>query len=146
MPTVRRSVIVPRSCEAMFDLVDDFERYPEFLPWCKSAEVLERADDVDVARLTVDYRGLQASFTTRNLKERPRRMRLELVEGPFSDLAGAWSFHPLGGEGCRVELALDYAFASAALQGLVAPVFAHIIETLVDRFVERAERAGPASA
>jgi ribosome-associated toxin RatA of RatAB toxin-antitoxin module len=140
MPTVRRSVIVPRSCAAMFDLVDDFERYPEFLPWCKAGELLERGERDEVARLTVDYRGLRTQLTTRNLKERPRSLRLELVDGPFEHFAGAWRFDALGSDGCKVELALDYALSSQALQGLVGPVFGYIAETLVESFVQRAER------
>lgn len=137
MATVRKSVIVPHSCEAMFDLVDDFERYPEFLPWCRAAEVLERSDEMDVARLRIDYRGLRTEIATRNAKQRPHRMTLELVEGPFTSFGGEWSFHALGRAGCRVELALDYTMGST-LQGVLAPVFGHIAQTLVESFVQRA--------
>jgi len=42
MPTARKSALVPQSCATLFGLVDDVERYPEFLPWCASTEVLER--------------------------------------------------------------------------------------------------------
>jgi hypothetical protein len=40
---IRRSVLVPYSAEAMFDLIEQAEWYPSFLPWCTAAEVLERA-------------------------------------------------------------------------------------------------------
>ena len=138
MPSVRKSVIVPHSCEAMFDLVDDFERYPEFLPWCRAAEMLERGEAAEVARLHIDYRGLRTTIATRNSKDRPRRMTLALVEGPFTRFGGEWTFAALGDAGCRVQLALDYTMGST-LQGLLAPVFGHIAETLVERFVQRAE-------
>lgn len=138
MATVRKSVIVPHSCEAMFDLVDDFERYPEFLPWCRRAEVLQRDDGMDLARLHIDYHGLRTHIATRNAKDRPRRMTLELVEGPFTRFGGEWTFHALGESGCKVQLALDYTLGGT-LQGLLAPVFGHIAETLVERFVQRAD-------
>jgi ribosome-associated toxin RatA of RatAB toxin-antitoxin module len=101
--------------------------------------VLERNDELTRARLEIDYHGLRTHFTTVNRKQPPRRMDLELEEGPFARLAGRWSFTPLGDEGSRVELTLDYEFEGRALNRVVAPVLGHIMETLVDRFVERAE-------
>ena len=141
MQTVRKSVIVPHPCEAMFDLVDDFQRYPEFMPWCRAAEVLERTPHSELARLSIDYRGLRTQLVTRNMKERPRRLSLDLVEGPFSELTGAWTFDDLGEQGCKVQLQLDYTMGGA-LQGVLAPVFAHIAETMVESFVQRAEQIG----
>lgn len=139
MPSVRKSVIVPHSCATMFALVDGVERYPEFLPWCGSAQVLERTEALTHARIGIDYHGLRAHFVTRNAKRAPHEMTLALADGPFERLEGCWRFTALGGAGCRVELALDYALASAGAQALLAPVFAQITTTLVERFVERAD-------
>jgi ribosome-associated toxin RatA of RatAB toxin-antitoxin module len=141
MPAVLKSVHVDRSAREMFELVDAVERYPEFLPWCPRTAVLERTPQVTRARIDVDYHGLKTSFTTRNAKRAPHAMSLELVEGPFESLGGEWRFEPLGAEGCRVELVLDYQASGGALKALLAPVFGQIVETLVDRFVERAEQA-----
>ena len=138
MPTVRKSVIVHHPCETMFDLVDRVEDYPLFLPWCRGVEVLERSGSVTEARIEIDYHGLVTRIATRNAKERPSTMELAFVEGPFETFGGRWTFAPLGDDGCRVELALDYEL-TGALGGLAAPVFGHIMETLVDRFVARAD-------
>lgn len=146
MATVRKSVIVPHSCETMFDLVDGIERYPEFLPWCPAATVGERTEDFTRARIEVDYHGLRTHFTTRNAKQRPHRMVLEFVDGPFEAFGGTWAFTPLGREGCRVELGLDYTLAAGPLHALLAPLFGQIAGTLVDRFVERAGALGPPPA
>ena len=139
MPTVTKSVLVPHSPERMFELVDAVEDYPEFLPWCPRTKLIERTGDVTRARIDVDYRGLKTHFTTRNRKRAPRRMDIELEEGPFERLGGSWTFTPLGDEGTRVELSLDYALASRSMSRVLAPVFGHIMETLVDRFIERAD-------
>ena len=138
MPTVTKSVLVPHSAERMFGLVDAVEHYPEFLPWCSGTKLIERTAEVTRARIDVDYHGLKTHFTTRNRKDAPRRMDIELEEGPFDRLEGSWTFTPLGEEGTRVELSLDYALASRSMGRVLAPVFGHIMETLVDGFVERA--------
>ena len=139
MPTVLKSVLVAKSAQTMFDLVDGVERYPEFLPWCPGVQVFERTAEITRARIDIDYHGLASHFSTVNRKDAPRRMDLAFIEGPFEALTGHWTFTPLGDDGCRVEFALDYAFSNAATATLLAPVFGHIIETLVDRFVARAE-------
>jgi ribosome-associated toxin RatA of RatAB toxin-antitoxin module len=139
MASVRKSAIVARGCDTMFELVDRVEDYPRFLPWCAATHLIERGDGVTSARLEIDFRGLKSRIATVNRKERPHRMTLELVEGPFSEFSGEWRFSPLGEHGCRVELAVDYAFSSRALEAALEPVFGHITTTLVERFVARAE-------
>ena len=139
MANVVKSVLVPRPAAELFALVDDCERYPEFLPWCSHAEVFERSDAVTRARLDVDYHGLKTHITTVNRKSPPDRIDLEFLEGPFDVFKGRWRFTPLGAEGCRVDLEVEYELASASMASMLRPVFGHIVETLVDRFVARAE-------
>ena len=146
MPTVHKSVIVARPASAMFALVDDCERYPEFLPWCAGATVHDRTADTSQATLEIDYHGLKSRITTLNRNSPPERIDLDFVEGPFQQFHGHWRFVRLGEEGCRVEFSLDYAFSNRPMEAALGPVFGHIIETLVDRFVERAERVMPDSA
>ena len=139
MPTVLKSVLVPHSAARMFALVEDVERYPQFLPWCPSTTVFERTPEVTRARLDIDYHGLVSHISTLNRKGADR-MDLEFVDGPFERFHGHWRFLPLGEGGSRVEFALDYTFSSGAMNRLLAPVFGKIIETLVDRFVAEADR------
>ena len=139
MPTVRKSAIVPCSCESMFELVDDIESYPDFLPWCSGTEVFERTSRLTRARLDVSYHGLRTHIATRNRKQPPGHIELEFEEGPFERFGGEWRFAPLGEEGCKVELALDYAFSSNALAKLLGPLFGDIADTMVESFVRRAE-------
>ena len=139
MPTVRKSAIVPCSCEAMFALVEDIESYPQFLPWCSGTEVFERGPRVTRARLDVSYHGLKTHVATLNRKQAPERIELEFEEGPFERFGGVWLFAPLGEEGCKVELALDYDFSSGALAKLLGPLFGDIADTMVESFVRRAE-------
>ena len=85
MPTVNRSALVRHSARAMFDLVNDFERYPEFLSGCSNAELLERDEDHLKGRLTLSKAGMQQSFVTRNDLYAPERIELNLVDGSTAD-------------------------------------------------------------
>ena len=139
MPTVCKSVIVTRPARVLFDLVEGCERYPEFLPWCSDVHVHERTAELTRATLEIDYHGLRSSITTLNRLRAPDAIDLEFIEGPFDRFRGHWRFLPLGDEGCRVDFALDYSLANGAMEAVAGPMFGHIIDTLVDRFVARAE-------
>ena len=139
MQTVRKSVIVTRPAATMFALVDECERYPEFLPWCASVVVHERHPDSVRATLEIDYHGLRSTLSTVNRMSPPESIDLEFVDGPFDRFKGRWRFVPLGDSGCRVEFALEFQLASGAAEALLGPVFGNIMGTLVDRFVERAQ-------
>jgi ribosome-associated toxin RatA of RatAB toxin-antitoxin module len=102
--------------------------------------VFERDAGSMRARIDIDYHGLKTHIATFNRREEPTHLTLELVDGPFEHFNGDWRFHALGDAGCRVELVVEYTFANRLMETVVRPVFGHIVETLVDRFVERADR------
>ena len=145
MKHVKRSVLLWYSPREIYDLVTAIELYPQFLPWCDAAQVLERRDDGVTARLGLSYAGVRHAFTTRNEHVEARSVNVRLVDGPFSVLDGLWAFNPIGDPAldrpaCKVELDLRYAFASRALELVVSPVFDRVANTLVDCFVSRAEQ------
>lgn len=122
----------------MFDLVNDVESYPHFLPWCRSASVLSSREGEVRARIEMAKGALHRSFTTRNELQPARLIRVRLENGPFKRLAGDWSFEPTRDGGCRVSLDLEYEFAGRVLSAVVGPVFNQIAQTMVDSFVRRA--------
>jgi len=139
MASVQKSVLVPYSAEQMFELVAAIEDYPQFLPWCGGAAILERGPEETLARIDINYHGVRAHFVTANRNERPERIAIELREGPFRQLGGTWRFLPLGTAGSKVELEMHYEFATPVLARLIGPVFSHIAHTFIDAFVRRAE-------
>ena len=136
----RRSVLAAHPAERMFDLIEAAEHYPAFLPWCASSTVLQRDDAVVVARLQVAYLGARFEFTTRNPKRRPEWMAIGLEQGPFQRFEGHWNLKPLSSWGCRIDFALSYDFNSSLMGSLASPVFHRITDTLVDAFIQRADR------
>ena len=152
MADVHKTVLIGQSADRMYGLVTDVARYPEFLPWCDRAAVLETSADGATAQVGMTFGGFHKSFTTRNIHIEGRQVKLALVDGPFKHLDGTWDFHPLldpntqePQRACRVELTLNYAFDSM-FGALVGPVFDKIAATLVDAFVKRAEQIYGAEA
>lgn len=140
MAEVNRSALVLHTAQEMFDLVQDVRRYPEFLPWCAATEVISETEDTLEATLHLAKGGLKYSFTTRNQLQRPERMTLTLVKGPFKSLSGVWTFTPLSDEASKVELNLHFEFSGKLTGAAMGKVFNSVAATLVDAFVSRADQ------
>ncbi|WP_040576995.1 type II toxin-antitoxin system RatA family toxin [Methylophaga lonarensis] len=139
MTTITRSSLVMYTPEQMFDLVNDVEAYPKFLPWCRGSEIISKNEDVICASLDIAKGGIHHVFSTRNSLDHGRSIRIELIDGPFRHLEGFWQFSPIGdGQGCRVQLDMDFEFSTRLLDLALGPVFTQISGSLVDAFCKRA--------
>ncbi|MGM0544830.1 MAG: type II toxin-antitoxin system RatA family toxin [Pseudomonadota bacterium] len=139
MPTVNRSALVRHTPKQMFDLVNDFERYPEFLPGCRRARLLEHDDDHLIGEMTLGRAGVEQTVTTRNDLFAPERIEMSLVSGPFKRLTGRWQFIPMGEGACKVSLHMEFEFANRLLGMAFGKLFQQIAGQLVDAFTRRAD-------
>ncbi len=139
MPVVSKSALVHHSAEAMYQLVCDFEAYPQFLPWCSSSRLISRSPQKICGELEVSRIGIKQRFSTCNDLIENERMDIQLHEGPFRKLEGGWRFHALRSDACKVELVLDFEFAGRLIDAAFGRVFNQIANTLVDAFCKRAD-------
>lgn len=139
MSIIERSALVHYSPAEMYALVNDVASYPAFLPWCRSAKVLESSASEMTASIEIAKGMLNRSFTTHNTLEPPQRIELTLVDGPFRKLQGCWQFATLKTENaCKVSLQLEFEFESTMLSLAAGPIFTQIGNSLVDAFCKRA--------
>lgn len=139
MPAVHRSRRVKYSAEQMFDLVNDVEAYPQFLHWCRNARIDERGEGYVKATLDIGISGIHKSFTTLNTFERPHRVDIELVSGPFRHLDGLWEFEELEDGGCNVTVTLRFEVARSPFSVVFSMLFEELVRAQVAAFVHRAE-------
>ncbi len=138
MREVKKSATVSQTPGRIFELINDIESYPQFVPGCTHARVEARSQKEIVATLGVRRGLLHAEFTTRNELEPERRIHMRLVRGPFRMLEGEWTLTPIDRAGCRIELAIRFAFANRLTAVLFESLFQQTAESLVDAFVARA--------
>jgi ribosome-associated toxin RatA of RatAB toxin-antitoxin module len=138
MREMHRSALVPYSAEQMFDLIEQVEHYPQFLPWCTRTRLIERTDEVVSATVEVGFRELSVRVTTRNEKRRPEWMAIRMLDGSFRHFFGEWRLLPLGTLGCRIDFNLRYELALHT-ETLAGPLIDRAANQMVDAFVHRAE-------
>lgn len=138
MATVKKSALILYSAAEMYALVSDIEAYPEFLPWCRSTQVLSRSEDEVRAVIEMVKGRVHKSFSTINRMQHHKMIDIRLLEGPFRRLEGYWRFDPLRANASKVSLDMEFEFASPLLRIAVEPVFKQIANSLVDAFCKRA--------
>jgi coenzyme Q-binding protein COQ10 len=141
--TTRRRV--RHSAAHMFDLVADVERYPEFVPLCRSLKVKNRIPqpegvEILIADMTVAYKFVRETFTSRVTLDRPNlQILVEYLEGPFSNLENRWTFHSTGEQTCEVEFFISYEFKSRTLALLMGSMFDVAFRRFAAAFERRAD-------
>lgn len=135
---VNRSAMVPYTPAQMYALVEDVERYPEFLPWCTGSALHEKNDSELRASIDLGLGELKARFSTRNELQPPGRMTMELEDGLFRTLHGCWEFAQLGEAGCEVRLQVEFEFEGTVHNILFGAAFEKVCNELIDAFVKRA--------
>ncbi|MCW8108191.1 type II toxin-antitoxin system RatA family toxin [Alteromonas ponticola] len=140
MPSIQRSALVAYSAEAMFELVNDVESYPQFLPGCADSKVLDADEDKMRASLLVTKAGVKQWFTTHNILHPAKRIEMTLVDGPFKQLQGGWTFSALSESACKIELNLEFEFSNKLAEMAFGKVFSSLATSMVNAFIERARR------
>lgn len=138
MTTISKNALVPYSARQMYELVNDIKSYSNFLPWCRSSEVLSESDDEIRATIEIAHGSLHKSFTTCNRLQKNKMIEMRLEQGPFKHLEGFWRFDALGEQACKVSLDLDFEFSNRLMGMAMGPIFSQIANTLVDAFSKRA--------
>ena len=140
MTTITRSSLVLYTPDQMFDLVNDVEAYPSFLPWCRDSKIISKTDDELSASLELAKGGVHHVFSTRNKLVHGKSIDIELIDGPFRHLEGHWQFAMIGdNQGCRIQLDMDFEFSNRLITMALGPIFTQISGSLVDAFCKRAQ-------
>jgi coenzyme Q-binding protein COQ10 len=149
MPQFSSKRRVRHSAADMFNLVADVERYPEFVPLCRSLKVRKRTREGDgtdqvkeviVADMTVAYKVVRETFTSRvTLDRRNLEILVEYLEGPFQKMNNRWTFQPAGDNACDVEFFIAYEFRSRTLGLLMGTMFDAAFRRFAAAFESRAD-------
>ncbi len=139
MSHIQRSALVHYSPAEMYELVNNVDAYPGFLPWCRSARTLSATETESVACIEIAKGVLNKTFTTHNILIKGKRIDLKLADGPFKKLQGFWQFDALKMPNtCKINLDLEFEFDSAMISIAANPIFMQIANTLVEAFCKRA--------
>jgi len=140
MPIVNKTLIVPFTTAQMYDLVNDLESYPQFLPWCRATEVHSRTHDALKATIYIAKGPVEHSITTVNTMQAQQLINMEYVAGPFRSCKGAWTFDNLADTQSRISFSMEYIFKNRLTAIALEPFFQPMTNNMIEAFYKRAEQ------
>ena len=66
----------------IFNLINNIEEYPLFLPWCTRTEVTKELDNTQIGKIFISKSFISWNFSTRNITEKNKSITLSLIDGP----------------------------------------------------------------
>ncbi len=138
MPSHTEQQFSPYTPQQLFDLVADIEKYPDFLPWCRAARILERRENEFLGELIISFAHITESYTSSVTLSAPHSIDVVMVKGPFEYLTNQWKFTPVE-NGTRIDLTLDFKFRSRILEKLIGSLFSKATSKMAGAFKKRAD-------
>jgi coenzyme Q-binding protein COQ10 len=139
MTTHCETRLIAASCDQVFELVADVERYPEFLSLWRCARVYHRDGDVYLTDQEIGLGPIRERFRTRTELRRPHRIEVTSEDSLFETFQIIWGFDPLRG-GCRASIALTWEMRSRRLQKGIDLLLPTVARSMVAAFSKRADR------
>ncbi len=143
MPSLNEIKTFPYSAQKIHELVMDIEKYPDFLPWCKQAKIIERASSGQLtADLLINFKNFFEKYRS-EVKHGKHGAGLYFIEtraidGPFRSLFSSWKIRELENEKCEVEFFIEFQFNSFILEKMIGGIFEKAALKMIQSFESRA--------
>ena len=143
MPVLKQIKTLPYSAQKIYELVMDIEKYPEFLPWCKQAKIIQEISKQNLhADLLINFKSFFEKYRS-NVSHGKSGLNAYFVdvvaiEGPFKKLVNQWQFRDLENGECEVKFFIEFEFNSILLTKMLSPIFKKAAEKMMAAFEERA--------
>lgn len=122
MPYIEVGVIVKAPMDAIYPILKDMERYPEFMPDLVSVKVLERQCSETITHWVSNIDGLTIQWTERDVfNDETMHISYCQMEGDLKKFQGDWILTPLV-QGTEIKLTVDFEFGVPMIAGLLNPI------------------------
>lgn len=142
MTTLNKEYESRYSLEQLYNMVLDIEKYPEFIPWCSSATIIEEAETMLIADLFISFKAFTESYRSQVTLSPPQNgsatIDVKMISGPFQHMDNKWEFEKTD-SGTRVKFYIDFKFKSFLLEQLIGVFFTSACDKMIDAFEERAQ-------
>lgn len=145
MPYVEVNTVIKAPRQALFPIIKDMEKYPEFMPDVVSVKVLEREGNTTLTEWVTNVDGRVIRWKERDIIDDARcHIAYRQTEGDLKKFEGEWILEEVP-EGTKVTLTVDFEFGIPMVAGLLNPILKKKVKDNSDNMLraikERMERA-----
>ena len=139
MPKSNQKKILHFNSLDLFHIVLDIEKYPDFIPWCSGARIIENKNKKIIADLSITYKLFNESFRSFvEYNKKNKTILINYTEGPLKSLHTYWSFTEIDQNKTLVNFNIDFEFKFSPLQLIVRKFYKIIEEKMMEAFENRA--------
>jgi len=142
MPSAEQSIAVNAPIEKVFEMITDFETYPDFQPEIVSAETLKKS--TTSAEVAFSMNMIQkVDYILKFKLKKPKSITWEFVEGDsiLKDNSGSWKLESLEPNLTDVTYKMNVELNMWLPTSVIDSLLADHIPKMLERFKERAESA-----
>jgi ribosome-associated toxin RatA of RatAB toxin-antitoxin module len=139
LESINKTAVVPFTADQMYDLVNDVESYPVFLPWCSAGVIHKHEPHYMKASVSLAVGAVRQTFTTENTLKPGQRIDVQMVSGPFKQLHGFWTFEAAGEGMCRISFQMNFEYKNRLVKLALNKIFQRIGDSMVASFIDRAK-------
>ncbi len=141
MPGASKTIVINAPIEKVFDVITQYERYPEFLPEVKETRTVNRKGNTVDVHYKVDVMKT-VRYSIRVVEERPNRMSWSFIEGEMmKDNKGSWVLEAEGEGKTRATYTVEMALGALVPKAIVNALVETSLPKMLDAFKRRAEGA-----
>jgi ribosome-associated toxin RatA of RatAB toxin-antitoxin module len=130
MAVVAQELVIHVGQDALFDVIVDYARYPEFVPGIKACQVRTVRGEKQV-EYELDLGLRRVRYVLRHEEVRPSKVTWSLVSGDTMKVSsGSWELEPHGAGRTRARYAVDVQLAKIPL----------VPQALIDRMTDEMTR------
>ena len=142
MPGASRSIVVNAPQEKVFDIIINYDRYPEWLTEVKKIHTSDRKGNEVKVHYEVDFKIKTIRYTILAREERPQRMSWSFVEGEvMKDNKGSWVLEPEGEGRTKITYSVEVAVGPLVPKSILSALVDQSLPKMLEAVKRRAESA-----
>jgi ribosome-associated toxin RatA of RatAB toxin-antitoxin module len=141
MASARKSVDIDVPLERFFEVLQDYARYPEFLPEVKAIRLGPRVGATVEVTYKLDVKLKVIEYTLQHVEKQPDRIDWHLVRGEFmKSNDGSWTLARLEGGGTTATYAIELNLGALVPHSLEKALAEQGLPNMLANFKARAEK------
>ena len=146
MAKAQRSIVVDVAADKLFEVINDFGKYAEFLPEVKKTEV-KAEGAAQIVTYTIDIKATKISYTLKHTSTKPTRLEWHLLKGDMMKANdGTWTLKSVSAGQTEATYDIDLKLG-ALVPGFIEKALAEQgLPDLLSNFKKRAEKLHPKGA
>ena len=148
MAQATKSVTINVPPDKLFDVIADYEKYPEFLPEVKKVKVDGGQGTIKEVTYTVDIKAKVINYTLKHTAERPTKLSWTMIKGEMmKGNDGTWVLKPGAQPGTTdATYSIDLKLSSLVPGFIEKALAEQSLPGLLTNFKNRAEKLFPKNA